>query len=149
MNRTAAEFERYLHAQIPLTRAMAISVVDVDDRGVRLRAAFAPNTNHQQTAFGGSIATLAITAAWAYVHVRLQREGWASTVVIQRNSVDFLAPAYNDFEAYCAGPVAPQWAHFIDVLERKGKARIDVRAVVEADGAPIARGEGRYVALRD
>ena len=149
MNRAVAEFERYLHAQIPLTQAMAISVMRVDDQSVRLRAALAPNLNHQQSAFGGSIATLAITAAWAYVHVRLRREGWASTVVIQRNSVDFLAPARNDIEAHCAAPSALQWARFIDVLKRKGKARIDMHAAVEAGDVLVARFEGRYVALRD
>ena len=149
MNRAVAEFERYLHAQIPLTQAMAISVMRVDDQSVRLRAALAPNLNHQQSAFGGSIATLAITAAWAYVHVRLRREGWASTVVIQRNSVDFLAPARNDIEAHCAAPSALQWARFIDVLKLKGKARIDMHAAVEAGDVLVARFEGRYVALRD
>ena len=149
MNRAAADFERYLHAQIPLTQAMAISVIHADDRGVRLRAALGPNLNHQQSAFGGSIVTLAITAAWAYVHVRLRREGWASTVVIQRNSVDFLAPARNDIEAHCAAPSALQWARFIDVLKLKGKARIDMHAAVEAGDVLVARFEGRYVALRD
>ena len=149
MNRAAAEFERYLHAQIPLTQAMAISVMRVDDQSVRLRAALAPNLNHQQSAFGGSIATLAITAAWAYVHVRLRREGCASTVVIQRNSVDFLAPARNDIEAYCAAPTVSQWLRFLDVLKRKGKARIDMHAVVEAGDLLVARFEGRYIALRD
>ncbi len=107
MDRTAAEFERYLHAQIPLTRAMAISVMRVDGQGVRLRAALAPN------------------------------------------SVDFIAPARGDLEAYCIVPPASQWTHFIDVLKRKGKARIDMHAMVEASDVLVARFEGRYIALRE
>lgn len=143
----ALAFERYLHAQIPLTRAMAVSVVTLNDEQARLRAKFAPNVNHQCTAFGGSIAALATTVAWAYVHARLQREAPA-TVVIQRNTVDFIAPAHGDFEAWCGAPAAADWEHFRAVLARKGRARLDMTATVETAGRPIARFTGRYVALR-
>lgn len=41
-----------------------------------------------------------------------------------------------------------QWAHFIAALKKKGMARIDMQATIEADGALVARFAGRYVAMR-
>ena len=48
--------ERYLHEHIPLTTHMEVGVDRIDDTGVRLTAPLAPNINHRQTAFGGSVA---------------------------------------------------------------------------------------------
>ena len=59
------ELEHYLYEHIPLSLAMQISVIDVRDDGVTLRAPLAPNINHTNTIFGGSASAVAILAAWS------------------------------------------------------------------------------------
>jgi thioesterase domain-containing protein len=57
------EVERYLHAHIPLSRAMAVEVQAATPVCVRLCAPLAPNINHRETVFGGSASAVAILAA--------------------------------------------------------------------------------------
>lgn len=142
-----AELEQYLHRHIPLSRAMAVSVVSVDTAAVVLRAPLAPNINHRETVFGGSASALAILAAWALLHVRLRREGIESRVVIQRNAMDYALPIPGDFSARATPPAAEDWARFMRVLARKDKARIAVSAVLEHDGATVGNFVGEFVAL--
>ena len=46
--------EQYLHAHIPLSAAMGVSVVQVADEAITLSAPLEPNINHRDTVFGGS-----------------------------------------------------------------------------------------------
>ncbi|MGE5240286.1 MAG: YiiD C-terminal domain-containing protein, partial [Bacteroidota bacterium] len=68
------ELERYLHEQIPLSKAMGVEVMEASGEKVELAAPFAPNINHLETVFGGSASAVAILAAWTLLHVRLELE---------------------------------------------------------------------------
>ena len=80
------ELEQYMHKHIPLSKAMAVSVVSVTDSAVTLQAPLEPNINHRETVFGGSASALAILAGWSLLHVRLRAAGIANRLVIQRNT---------------------------------------------------------------
>src|SRR5688500_10698651 len=102
--------ERYLHAQMPLARAMGVRVLDADGDRVRLCAPLAPNINHRQTFFGGSASALATLAAWTLAHQRLlERDGLDVHLVIQRGSMEYLEPAAAEVEAECVAPAEPEW----------------------------------------
>jgi thioesterase domain-containing protein len=75
--------EQYLHEHIPLSKAMAVSVLSIDENGVILSAPLLPNINHRSTAFGGSISAVTILSAWTFVHVRLQPLLIPCQIVIQ------------------------------------------------------------------
>ena len=96
---TPQALQAYLHDHIPLSRAMAVQVVSIADDAVVLGAPLAPNINHRDTVFGGSASAVAILSAWCLLHLRLTAAGQASRVVIQRNSMDYLAPIAGDFTA--------------------------------------------------
>lgn len=144
---TAAELETYLYDQIPLSKAMAVHVVDPGPARVVLEAPLESNTNHRSTAFGGSVSTLATLAGWALVHRRLRERGHPAKVVIQRGSTEFVAPVTTGFRATCETVDATDWGRILSALERFGKARIRTRVLVEASGEVVARFEGSYVAL--
>ena len=61
---TPAALETYLHDHIPLSRAMAVRVVTSAPGHVELAAPLEPNINVHGTAFGGSVSTLGVLAAW-------------------------------------------------------------------------------------
>jgi thioesterase domain-containing protein len=144
---TPRALEDYLHAHIPLSRAMQVAVEAVGADEVVLRAPLAPNINHRETVFGGSASALAILAAWSLLHVRLRAEGFASRLVIQRNTMDYARPILGEFSARSALAQPAAWPGFTRMLARKGRARLAVDAVLEAGGEVAGRLAGEFVAL--
>jgi len=145
-NEVLRELERTLHAEIPLTRAMGVSVAQFDATGLTLRAPLAPNINHKSTAFGGSLATLATLAGWGLLQLVL-REQQPVTVVIQECSVQYLRPVAEDLQAICAMPQAEVLEKFLRNLARKGMARIELETLIPAGGETAVLFRGRFVAL--
>jgi len=141
------ELEHYLHAHIPLSRAMAVSAVSVGPDAVVLRAPLAPNINHRETVFGGSVSALAILAAWSLLHTRLRSAGIATRLVIQRNAVEYERPVLGTFTAQSTLASADAWPPFQRMLLRKGKARIGVAAVLHEGAQVVGRFSGEFVAL--
>lgn len=141
------ELEAYLHGHIPLSQAMAVRVESVLPEGVTLSAPLEPNINHRATVFGGSASALAILAAWALLHTRLRQEGISSRLVIQRNTMSYDAPIDGRFTAVSFLAEAADWPRFVQMLRRKGKARITARAELRYNGIVAGRLEGEFVAL--
>ena len=144
---TAAELEAYLHEHIPLSRAMQVAVHAVDPAGITLGAPLAPNINHRDTVFGGSASAVAILSAWALLHTRLAGQGLSSRLVIQRNTMHYDQPIAGAFTARSFIEGDEAWAGFARMLARKGRARIRVGSVLEAQGQVAGRLEGEFVAL--
>jgi thioesterase domain-containing protein len=141
------ELEAYLHAHIPLSKAMQVAAEAVGPQEVVLRAPLAPNINHRDTVFGGSASAVAILAAWSLLHVRLRAEGLASRLVIQRNTMDYALPILGGFTARSALAQPDAWPQFTRMLARKGRARMTVVANLDFEGAAAGRLTGDFVAL--
>src|SRR5258708_18417236 len=141
------QLETYLHEHIPLRRSRGIQVIHCAEDGIRLRAPLPPNINHRQTAFGGSISAIAMTAGWSYVHRRLQSLEMPARIVVSNAETRFLQPATDDFEAWCPAPPDKAWARFIAAFQKKGRARIVLRAWVLCDEETAAIFEAEYVAI--
>lgn len=148
MNRTPDQVTEYLHEHIPVTRQMGIRVVVLDETSLRIAAPLDPNRNHRDTAFAGSITTVAVLAGWTLLYLKLADERFDGRLVIQKSSVDFLVPVEGDFEAVSTIPSEREWRRFKSKLSRKGKARITLRSVLLCDTRTVAVHEGRYVAVR-
>jgi len=144
---TPSELQTYLHDHIPLSKAMAVSVVSVAHDAVVLGAPLGPNINHRETVFGGSASAVAILACWSLLHLRLTAAGLESRVVIQRNTMDYLVPIDGAFTARSTFETGADWDRFMRMLERKGRARIAVGAVLEFEGQIAGRLTGEFVAL--
>jgi len=140
------ELEQTLHAEIPLARAMGVTVARYDATGLTLRAPLAPNINHKRTAFGGSLATLATLAGWGLLQLVL-REHAPVTVVIQESGVQYLRPVSENLQAFCAMPDAGDLDKFLRGLTRRGMARIELEVLIPADGETAVQFRGRFVAF--
>jgi thioesterase domain-containing protein len=140
------ELTQYIHEQIPLSKAIGVSVVAIEDDAVILQAPLAPNLNHRQTVFGGSASAVAILAGWALLHVRLRSAGFADDLVIQRNMMEYQHPIAGQFTARSMLERPDGWKPFTAMLARRGKARITVLAVLEHMGRVAGRFSGEFVA---
>ena len=147
MNMTNQQLEQYLHQHIPMSAVMQVTVNSVTEKTLTLQAPLAPNINHQQTVFGGSASTLAILSAWSLLHTRLAKEGIACRLVIQRNEMAYLKPMTEDFTATATLVDERDWQRFLNMLRRKGKARINVAAELYTGKLLAGTFSGEYVAL--
>lgn len=141
------ELEAFLHEQIPLSKTMGVRVLDAGWDGVQLTAPLHPNVNHRETVFGGSMSAVAILAGWALVHVRLREEGIRSSVVIQRNTMNYERPIPGEFTALSSVGDSTAWLKFVKVLQRKNMARIPVAVTLYSEGLKAGMLEGDFVAL--
>jgi thioesterase domain-containing protein len=141
------DLERYLHEHIPLSKSMQVSVVSVQSDGVTLRAPLAPNINHRDTVFGGSVSAVAILAGWSLLHTRLAGTGLADRLVIQRNTVNYDLPIAGSFTARSFIKTPAAWESFVRTLKRRGRGRLTVSCILEIAGQTAGRFEGEFVAL--
>ena len=132
---------------MPLTQAMAVAAESYDGQSLALAAPLAPNLNNSETAFGGSIATLAITTGWMLLHLLLEKEGVGHRLVIQKSTVVFQRPIDGDFRAVTRRLTAEQAAAFVDDVRRKRSAKIVLDISVYSQSRVAATHEGTYVAI--
>jgi thioesterase domain-containing protein len=144
----ASRLAKYLHAQIPISRAMGMRVLHFERSRVVLCAPLAPNINHRETFFGGSAAALATLAAWALAHERVRDDsGLDVHVVIQRSSMEYLEPAAAEVQAECVAPPDKEWQRLVRSVRRWGKGRIQLAVQLHAEGSVVGSFEGEFVAL--
>lgn len=143
----AAELQRYLHRHIPISDAMGITVTTASAAVVELRAALAPNLNHRSTAFGGSVASLAVLAAWSVVRVGLDGITPVPQIVVQRTSIEYAAPVVSDFDAVCRRPPEEVWQRFMQALTRRGRGRLRLAVDIRCAGEPVGHLTGEFVAM--
>ncbi|WP_027896389.1 YiiD C-terminal domain-containing protein [Zestomonas thermotolerans] len=140
----AEALTRYLHDNIPLTRAMALRVLPTEPGRLRLAAPHEPNRNPHGTVFGGSLATLAIAAGWTLLFDALRAEGLAFGLVIQHYQCDYRAPAAAEFVAEAELPA--DWPAFLERLRARGRARLTLPLRLYCEGREVLGAEAVYVA---
>ena len=141
------DLEIYLHEQIPLTKAMGVSVRSIADGSVTLAAPLAPNINHKSTVFGGSASALCILAAWSTLHVRLTDAGLTTEIVIHTNTMEYQRPIHGEFVATGAVSAEADWPGFLKTLESRKKARVEVEAGLRCGDEAVGVFRGRFVAF--
>jgi thioesterase domain-containing protein len=143
------ELQEFLHRSVPLSRAMGVAVEAITPDSVVLAAPFEQNINQHGTVFGGSSATLSVLAAWSLLHTRLMLEGIDVKLVVQRSAMEYEAPMAGRFTATATLAPVADWRHFVDAIRAKGKARIQVLAIVGSSSQPAGRFQGDFVAVRE
>ncbi len=138
---------QYLHRHMPLTQAMNVAAESYDGHSLILAAPLTPNLNNSETAFGGSIATLAITAGWMMLHLLLEREAVGHRLVIQKSTVVFQRPIDADFRAVTQRLNDEQAAEFVEAVRINRRAKIDLNIKVYSQNLLAATHEGTYVAI--
>lgn len=147
-----ARFEKRIHDCIPLSQALGLKLEAYDGRQLMVSAPLAPNRNHQNTAFGGSLYAVAVTAAWGLVELLLQDAALEGKVVVQTGEMTYLEPVDDDFFALCELPDDSFLERFHKSLARHGKGRMELTSriyrgqpTLMPPGEPRARFQGRFV----
>jgi thioesterase domain-containing protein len=136
--------EKFLHEQIPITRAMGVRVTAHNEEGFVVEAPVALNSNHLRTGFGGSINSVATLAAYGFLWMELNEA--AAHVVVAQSSIRFLRPVRETIRAICLPPGEDEIRKFRDRFAREGRARITLRVEVIEAGQTTAEFEGNFAA---
>lgn len=144
----ATRLQAYLHDAIPLVRHMQARVEAYDAHGLTLSAPLAANINHKQTAFGGSLASLATLSCWGLLWLMLESQPDVH-IVVNESRIHYLRPVTDTLMARCVAPTAEIQQRFLDTLQRRDKARLELHAQVVQSGLVCAEFSGTFVAFRD
>jgi thioesterase domain-containing protein len=140
--------QQTLEHEIPLTRHLELRVLAYDEQGLALAAPLAPNINHKQTAFAGSLNAVVTLSGWGLLWLLLQEQGLAARVVIQDSSCSYLHPVNDDFIAFCRKPAPAEIAKMVQALRKRGRARIGLRVEVRNALGVAVSFTGRYVIIQ-
>ena len=143
-----AEITELLHKELPLTHAMGAELTAWDGATVQLTAPLAPNVNHTATAFGGSIASLAILAGYTTLFLLLRDRSIPAHLLIQKSAIDFLRPIDTTFTATATLPAPAELDAFLTTLQQKRRSRITMDSRILANDTLAATHTGLYVAIR-
>jgi thioesterase domain-containing protein len=142
------ELEKFLHAHIPITSQMQISVDEIDAQRVRMRAKLKPNENDKHIAFAGSIQSLLTICSWGMVFSLLYNIDKEVQLFIRRNSIEYTKPVDNDFTAECSIEDTHEREQFITTYRQKHKSRLTVRATLYNRHEAAAHFQGEFVAIQ-
>jgi len=137
-----------LDAEIPITAAIGLKVAGFEAGALTLAAPLAPNINHKDTAFAGSLNAVLTLAGWSMLWLIARREMISAKVVIQDSAIRYLRPVACDFAAECRLPVGADVERFLLTLRRKSKARMELAAEIREAGEVAVAFSGRYVVQR-
>lgn len=140
--------QTYLAENIPITTAMGMRVVVASPERVLLECPLEPNRNHRGTGFGGSIASIATLAGWAWIWVMMRERAIPPNIVISKSSIEYVSPINDTFSAELRPPEESVIKSFIDSFDRRGSARIDLKVEVLCKGEAAARFVGTFVAVK-
>ena len=141
--------ENFIHSNMPLTRVMAIEILEATEDKVVVFAPLAPNINHMNNIFGGSASVVAILAAWSLVFTKLTEQGLSGHIVIHKNSMIYEKPITGGFTAIAQNIEPKAWEKVVNTFSRHRMARIIVTSILEFDGEKVGHFEGEFVVLHD
>ncbi len=140
---STAALEAAYHGLIPISAHMGLSVTSWSGGTLMLRAPLANNINHQQSAFGGSLFSIAALAGWGLLQLKLNSVNIDANTVIADGDVSYRRPVFDDFECICTLPES--YAAFEDTLKEKGKSALILAPEIMVNGEVAMTFSGRYV----
>jgi thioesterase domain-containing protein len=140
--------EELITTKMPITQHLEFSLSAADDALVA-SAPLRANLNHAGTAFGGSISMLSTLTGWAMVHTLLDEMKAQAEILIQESDIEYRQPVRSDLKVVCERPDPSALERFQSMLDRWGKARLELKCKIHDAGERAVTFIGQYVALRD
>ncbi len=145
-------FELFLHEMVPLAKLMGVGVEVSDDRSLTLIAPKEQNKNSLNTAFGGSLVSLATLAGYGVVWELMKNEKGAEKsewrIVVKESRAAYRRPVIGDLRAICERPAQAVIAEFKDALARYGQAKLKLHAKVVEQGQTAVDVTAAFVVSR-
>jgi len=155
------KLEQTLRREMPICTAMEIAVKSWDrpfyEGGpvhgggqLAMSMPLGPNRNHQDSAFAGSLNALCTMVGWGTLFMLLEMQGLAGNIVIRRSNIRYRRPVR-------VSPIVAQGLpldlnelnYFYELLQSKGKSKLNVDVEIADTQGPLLTFQGSYVVLRN
>lgn len=141
----APGLETFLHEMIPLARAMGVRIEVSDENKLQLVAPHELNRNSLNTAFGGSLVSLATLAGYGVMWELMRHDESRWKIVIKDSKAAYRRPVLGDLRAICERPTQVAIEEFKSALARYGQAKLRLKASVVEKGAVAVDFQAAYV----
>jgi thioesterase domain-containing protein len=149
-NPLLAELQDKLQREIPMCGQMGIRVHSNGSGGLVMRLPLDVNRNHQQTAFAGSLNALCTIAGWGSVYLLLRELDRGGNIVIRRSTIRYHEPVTSsEIYARCTPVAAEAREYFLEMLDDKGQAKLDLAVEIAGTDGPLVSFNGSYVVVQD
>lgn len=143
------QLEQLITEKMPITQHLEFSLSTGEGEEIIASAPLKANLNHMGSAFGGSISMLTTLTGWAMVHTLLDEMRHKAQILIQESDIEYLQPIRDDLRVVCERPEESAVERFHHMLERWGRARLELKCKIYEAGDRAVTFIGQYVALAD
>ena len=147
------ELERLIVEEMPITQHLDFTLATDENGRLRASAPLQPNANHLGSAFGGSLSMLATVTGWAMMHQvvedAVEDMRRRVEVMIQESDIEYLRPVYENISVICERPDEDALDRFEQMMERWGRARLELKCKIDAAGERAVTFIGQYVAMAE
>ena len=138
--------QQTLEREMPICRAMELSARSWNDQQLAMQMPLAPNRNHQYSAFAGSLSALCTITGWGVVFLLLREKGLTGNIVIRRSGIRYLRPVRSPHIVAQSLPADREHVgYFFELLESKGRSKIDVAVAIADEQGAYVKFTGSYV----
>lgn len=139
------DLEKYLRQQIPIVDTIGVKVLHASHDLVKLHAPLVSNRNHLGTAFGGSTYSLSVLACYTWLFNLLDEKSIKTHVVIKSGQIQYFHPVQADLISVCKSPDSKILDQFLNTLNRKKRAQLDLKSEIILNDQVACQFEGRFV----
>jgi thioesterase domain-containing protein len=151
------DLQQTLHREMPICAAMDIAVTSCDrpfQEGPRLHDGgrlamgmpLAPNRNHQDSAFAGSLNALCTVVGWGTMFLLLEQQDMSGNIVIRRGNIRYRRPVRLPYIVARSLPLDRDAVdYFYELLRSKEKSKLDVAVEIVDGQGPLVAFQGSYV----
>ena len=139
---SAESLEKAMHFFTPISKAMGVSVLSYDLNSLTVTAPLAPNINPHQSAFGGSLFSIAALAGWGLLQMKLSELLLDCNTVVMSGEVTYKRPVLDDLLCVCNLP--NDWANFQSTLLLNRATSVVLSSVFKKSEQEAMRLSARY-----
>lgn len=140
------QFNKEIKQKIPALELLGMEFVEFNSSRVRLRARFAPNKNHINTAFGGSLYLAATSACYGLFRAMTEDiQQNQAIIILKSGSIEYLKPVNGDFEVTAEADNANKLDRLIESVARVGHGKLELKSRVVYDNKICATFSGIFV----
>ena len=122
------------HSLIPISAHMGMCVDSYDGQTLSVSAPLENNINHQLSAFGGSLFSLAALAGWGILQLKLGELGVQGNTVIAGGDASYRQPVFETLRCRCTLP--SEYDAFATQLVQNGKASLTLQSRFHLTSSP-------------
>lgn len=141
-----AQLEAKFHDEVPITRGIDVRVKSYTTDELQLYAPLEPNINDKNTAFGGSLYSIAALSGWGWMYLRMKEEELPCDLAIYKGEIIYRRPVQGDFSTSCKAPRKEEFQQFLERFKEKGKARLELTSEIFSGEEVAATFTGIYSA---